>query len=214
MKICAGLPAPVASRNNQTPPPSAPPTEPPTDTVDITPNGKLRIKLGTEILATPDIILRTDLPSGMDPKGADPHSNIEQAAAGKPSQRSDYENAPGGTVLLDTRMLNGMLELHNTNGYQMEITAICGGSHSKNSRHYAGLGFDIWKINGVEVDANDPFHADVMKAVRELGATEVLGPGNAGHDHHVHAAWPRVTTTTTNSSIPDGPEGGIDEKGH
>ena len=211
MRICAGLPTPVATRNNQTPPPSVPPTDPP-DSVDITPNGKLRIKLGTQILATPDIILRTDLPSGTDPKGADPHSNIQSAADGKASQRSNYENAPGGTVLLDTRMLNGMLAMHDTNGYNLEITAICGGSHSKNSRHYAGLGFDVWKINGVEVSADDPFHADFMKAIRGLGATEVLGPGNTGHDHHVHAAWPRVTTTTTNSSLPDAPEGGMDEK--
>jgi hypothetical protein len=30
-----------------------------------------------------------------------------------------------------------------------------------------------------------------MARCRALGATEVLGPGDQGHDDHIHAAWPR-----------------------
>jgi hypothetical protein len=41
--------------------------------------------------------------------GADAHSNIVDTAQGRQARRSGYGTAPGGTVGLDTRMLQGML---------------------------------------------------------------------------------------------------------
>jgi zinc D-Ala-D-Ala carboxypeptidase len=115
--------------------------------------------------------------------------NIADTAKGQPAKRSSYENAPGGSVELNLKMLKGMLALANT--YSFRVSEIAGGSHTKNSRHYAGVAFDIDQINGQQVSNNNPSFRDVMKLARKLGATEVLGPGDAGHDHHVHVAWPR-----------------------
>jgi hypothetical protein len=103
--------------------------------------------------------------------------------------RSHYENAPGGSVYLNTRMLDGMLKLARS--YDMRVTSIAGGSHSPDSRHYAGIAFDIDEINGIRVSKSNPYYQSVMQKCRDLGATEVLGPGNKGHDTHVHCAWPR-----------------------
>ncbi len=90
---------------------------------------------------------------------------------------------------LDTRMLDGMLRLANT--YDIEVTSIAGGSHSSTSRHYAGVAFDVDEINGVHVTSSNPYYRALMQKCRDLGATEVLGPGDSGHDTHVHCAWPR-----------------------
>ncbi|WP_327177138.1 hypothetical protein OG599_18890 [Streptomyces sp. NBC_01335] len=38
---------------------------------------------------------------------------------------------------------------------------------------------------------------NLMAACRKLGATEVLGPGDAGHARHVHCARPRWTPPGT-----------------
>jgi hypothetical protein len=45
-------------------------------------------------------------------------------------------------------------------------------------------------INGKPVNSGNPHVRDFMKKCRDLGATQVLGPGDAGHSTHVHAAWP------------------------
>ena len=68
---------------------------------------------------------------------------------------------------------------------------IAGGSHSKNSRHYAGVALDVNVINGKRVSRLHADYQRFMKMARDLGATEVLGPGDKGHDGHVHIAWPR-----------------------
>lgn len=115
--------------------------------------------------------------------------NILDAAGGKPARRSAYEGAPGGTVALDARMLKGMLEL--AKAYRFRVTEIAGGSHSQNSRHYAGVAFDVDQIDGEDVSKDHPRFREFMKETRRLGATEVLGPGDRGHDGHVHVAWPR-----------------------
>jgi len=123
--------------------------------------------------------------------GADARSNIRDTANGGPAKRSSYGTAPGGSVYLDTRMLNGMLKAANT--YTFRVTSITGGSHSSGSRHYSGLAYDTDVINGVSVSARgrDSVVSGFMQTCRNLGATEVLGPGDAGHSSHVHCAWPR-----------------------
>ncbi len=116
--------------------------------------------------------------------------NIEQATDGGSSHRSSYQRAPGGRVLLDTRMLRALERLADA-GYTMHVTELAGGSHSSHSRHYAGIAFDVDRINGMKVNWKNPYCRAFMKKCRRMGATEVLGPGDPGHSGHVHVAWPR-----------------------
>ncbi|WP_344870154.1 peptidoglycan-binding domain-containing protein, partial [Deinococcus aetherius] len=147
-----------------------------------------RATLAQQILNNGRISLYTVQVSGVN-DGADARSNIVDTAAGRPAKRSSYDNAPGGSVYLDTRMLRGMLSTAGV--YSYRSTAIAGGSHSSNSRHYAGLAFDVDTINGVRVSSSNPYFRNFMQACRNAGADEVLGPGSAGHSTHVHCGWPR-----------------------
>ena len=115
--------------------------------------------------------------------------NIKDTAEGRAAHRSSYGNAPGGVVNLDPRMLRGMLDLAES--FSFSVSEFCGGSHNTNSRHYAGCTADINTINGQHVGAGNPSAASFQQHCRELGATEVLGPGDAGHSTHIHAGWPR-----------------------
>lgn len=121
--------------------------------------------------------------------GADARANIADTAAGKQAKRSNYENAPGGRVSLSFALLEGMNEL--CKDFTFRVTALAGGSHSKNSRHYLGVSLDVDRIDGRQVDKNHPRFREFMERARAMGATEVLGPGAKGHNHHVHIAWPR-----------------------
>jgi hypothetical protein len=123
--------------------------------------------------------------------GATPGMNVAHSALLMSASRSCYENAPCGEVALSAEMLSALLSLAGT--YSFRITEIAGGSHSKNSRHYAGIAFDIDQINGAAVSKENKQFGAFMGACRKLGATEVLGPGSPGHAGHVHAAWPRGT---------------------
>ncbi len=150
--------------------------------------GDLATSLAQQILASPRISLATAHVSGV-PDQATARQNIVDTAAGRQANRSAYQGAPGGTVSLDVGMLGGVLAL--AQDYTLSVSEFCGGAHSPNSRHYAGITADINVINGDHVS---PHHQDVpafMSRCRELGATEVLGPGFPGHNNHVHAAWPR-----------------------
>ena len=149
-----------------------------------------RRQLAQRILNHPNIALWAYSPTDSNSTdGADALSNIRDTAAGRAAKRSSYENAPGGSVYLDTRMLDGLLKLAKV--YRVQITSIAGGSHSPTSRHYAGIAFDVNVINGVHVTSSNPYYQALMQLSRTLGATEVLGPGYPGHDTHVHCAWPR-----------------------
>jgi hypothetical protein len=53
------------------------------------------------------------------------------------------------------------------------------------------LAFDIDRLDGREISIAHPACRAFMKRCRELGATEVLGPGSRGHSTHIHVAWPR-----------------------
>ena len=75
--------------------------------------------------------------------------------------------------------------------FKLRVSEIAGGSHSLNSRHYAGLAFDLNQINGADVSDTNSSIVGVQKMCRALGATEVLGPDDAGHGGHVHCAWSR-----------------------
>jgi chitosanase len=146
--------------------------------------------LAATILNSPRIRLATIHSSGIADQ-ANARQNIADTAAGGRARRSSYGNAPGGTVMLSPKLLSAIVSLSEE--YSFSIAEICGGSHNLNSRHYAGVGTDINIINGRHISASHPDVAAFKARCRELGATEVLGPGAPNHDTHVHAAWPRPT---------------------
>ena len=116
------------------------------------------------------------------------YANIVDMAAGKGALTSPQSHVGAKRVQLDPRMLRGLLSLRNSHGFRFNVSELVGGVHSKNSRHYRGLAFDVNIINGTHVGNGAP-HRAFMAACRKLGATEVLGPGNKGHSRHVHCAW-------------------------
>ena len=121
--------------------------------------------------------------------GADARSNIADTALGRQAKRSSYQNAPGGRVSLSFPLLEGLKTLSDDHSYR--VTALAGGSHSARSRHYLGVGFDVDQLDGMPINKDHPGFREFMARARELGATEVLGPGNGGHDNHIHVSWPR-----------------------
>ena len=143
--------------------------------------------IAEKILSSPRIKLATTHVSGVVDE-ANAYQNMEDIAAGHAAHRSSYGGAPGGTVALDLSMMNGLLGLAERHSFV--VSELCGGSHNPNSRHYAGLAFDINEINGKPVRAGHP-DLEAFKALcRKLGATEVWGPGQPHHATHVHAGWP------------------------
>lgn len=149
-----------------------------------------RERLAAELLSHPRVDAldyhvsgRRDSASAMD--------NLEQAAQGGMVRRSSYGNAPGGWTMLDVRMLRALLTLAEE-GYSFRITEIAGGSHSRTSRHYAGVAFDVDMVNGHRVRARHPSYRRFLERCRQLGATQVFGPGTRGHSSHLHIAWSRT----------------------
>jgi len=94
-------------------------------------------------------------------------------------------------VQVQTTVLELILAL--AEDYALSISEIAGGSHSANSRHYAGVAIDINAIDSEPVSASHPDVAEFMQQRRDLGCTEVLGPGDPRHNTHVHAALARHT---------------------
>ena len=90
---------------------------------------------------------------------------------------------------LSFSLLEGMKEL--LEDFDFRVTALAGGSHSKRSRHYLGVGLDVDRIDGRQVDRTHPRFREFMAKAKAMGATEVLGPGSRGHNYHIHVAWPR-----------------------
>lgn len=117
--------------------------------------------------------------------------NMQDAASGRMSARSSYSVAPGGYCYLQEDMLKGMISLANQ-GYTIAISEVAGGGHSRTSRHYLGVAYDVTHINGIKVSYSNPYYRAYMAKARALGATEVLGPGDRNHSGHLHIAWPRT----------------------
>lgn len=146
--------------------------------------------LAKKVLNHPKItLLRKQVSGRVD--GASSYHNIASTARGYSAKRSSYGTAPGGYIKLRKQMLQAMLYLADTKGYSYRVTSIAGGSHSRTSRHYAGIAFDVDMINGRKVGYSNPYYKAFMRSGRAKGATEVLGPGNKAHSRHVHLAWPR-----------------------
>lgn len=146
------------------------------------------VDLAKKILQHSNIILATMHVSGA-VDNANAHQNIKDTADGLLASLSNYDNAPGGTIQLQSPVLNLMLSLAES--YKIAISEIVGGSHSSNSRHYVGVAIDVNQIDDRQVNASHPDLTMFMQRCKELGCTEVLGPSSAGHATHIHAALPR-----------------------
>ncbi|MCC7070068.1 MAG: hypothetical protein IT383_02025 [Deltaproteobacteria bacterium] len=122
--------------------------------------------------------------------GADAWRNLRDTANGGAARRSVHGTAPGGTVLLSSAMLDGMLALEQR-GFRFFVTSVAGGSHSWGSLHYSGRAFDADEVNGVLIRGDSALARSFMNACVDEGATEVFGPSNdpSGHWDHVHCAW-------------------------
>lgn len=147
----------------------------------------VRKSLASSLLKNPKVGLATFHVSGRR-DNATALDNMHQAAAGRASLRSSYQLAPGGSTYLDNQMLRAMEKLARE-GYTFRVTEIAGGSHSGKSSHYSGGAFDLDYINGIKVGWGNPYYRRFMKRCRQLGASEVRGPGDPGHRTHVHVEW-------------------------
>ncbi|MFI5494373.1 peptidoglycan-binding protein [Actinoplanes sp. NPDC051859] len=150
--------------------------------------GGTRADLAKHLRDDPDSVLLTTHVSGNNHSASTARSNIVDTAAGRAAKTSPWSDVGVQSVTLNINMLRGMVKLDTERGYSYRVTAIAGGDHSSNSRHYRGRAFDVDTINGRRVGSGAD-HSGFMAACRAYGATEVLGPGSAGHSTHVHCAW-------------------------
>ena len=145
------------------------------------------VALAKQVLKTPGITFAR-AHSETRHNGSTAYANIVDMAAGRGALTSPQSHVGATRVQLDPRMLRALLTLQDTYGYRLNISEFVGGVHSKKSRHYRGLSFDVNEINGKHVGSGAP-HRALMAACSQLGATEIIGPPSAGHRTHVHCAW-------------------------
>jgi hypothetical protein len=113
--------------------------------------------------------------------------NIQDTAKGHAARTSPWSDVGVTKVELSADMLKGMAALGKD--YDLRVTTVAGGDHSSTSYHYKGTALDVDQIDGKPVSSGNSKVAKVKSACRNLGAVEILGPGDAGHDSHVHCAW-------------------------
>lgn len=146
--------------------------------------------LALQIVMSPKIVLaKTHVSQKKD--GADPNSNAVSTLLETLAKRSSYADgnyspAPGGRIALDVRMLRSLLELSKY--YSIGVSEFAGGCHQTHA-HYNGVAFDVTSLNSVRVSKSHPQFKQFMVDCRYLGAFKVYGPGDHGHDHHIHAQW-------------------------
>lgn len=142
-----------------------------------------RITFGSLHPSPPNSSFKNDLANADD--------NIKDAANGRPVHTSKYGHGKGKLVQLSPqllKMLDGITKV-----YSIRISEIAGGAHGGptkrsplGSRHYAGVAVDITSINGISVNHYNVHCKSLMRLARQLGATEVIGPGSPNHDGHIH----------------------------
>jgi len=148
-----------------------------------------RQELAEKIRDNTRIYLSTSHPSGISDSASTARQNIVDTANGKQAKTSYYSDVGTTSVWLDPRLLNCMDRLEQVYGYSYSVSEIAGGDHSSTSHHYYGRAFDVYVINGQGVSSSNPYYSSFLQRCRDMGATETLGPGDAGHSTHVHAAW-------------------------
>lgn len=156
-----------------------------------TSGGGTRAELAGQIRNNSRITLLNSHPSGVYDPSSTAYQNIVDTANGLPAKTSSYSDVGRTSVYLSTAMLDTMNKLANTYSYSYRVTEIAGGDHSSTSRHYVGVAFDVNMINGATFSSRTATVSAFMQRCRDHGATEVLGPGDAGHTTHIHCAWPR-----------------------
>lgn len=115
----------------------------------------------------------------------DPRGDLTETAAGQPVTAGN-----GNVVNLSTKMLQEVVNLSNSFG-TLRISSFAGCCHGSTSYHYAGRAVDISAIDGRFVIERG-LDADVQRLISlcdASGAVESIGPGEPGHDDHVHCAW-------------------------
>jgi hypothetical protein len=188
-------PAPAPQKSN--PLPKRPPKPPVSTTGNPKPaRGRRprpptgsRRELAQRIVNNPRINLAKGHVSGVR-DGTYPSAQLAAVARGEPAKRSAYQGAPGGTVPLDPGMLQAIEDLSGK--FAFGISEIAGGSHGPGSYHYYGRAFDVNTINGLPVSAANPHYREFMREAARLGARGMLGPGDPGHDGHIHVTWPQT----------------------
>ncbi len=142
------------------------------------------------------ITLDTSHPSGISDPGSTARENIVDTAACRTAQTSAYSDVGVTSVWLHSTMLSSMREMREVFGYTYRVSEIAGGDHSSTSYHYRGTAYDVYVINGVGVSASSSNWRTFNQRNIDNGAIETLGPGDAGHDTHVHNAWPSGTANS------------------
>jgi hypothetical protein len=148
-----------------------------------------RQRLALSILNDSRITLDTFHSSGKSDPAATARRNIVDTANGGRAKTSHYSDAGSTSVWLDPLMLGCMKDMVVTYDYTFEVLEISGGDHSSRSYHYRGTAFDVYVINGIRVKKSNPYWPAFLQRARDRGAIETFGPGDAGHDTHIHMAW-------------------------
>jgi hypothetical protein len=156
-----------------------------------------RQQLGIDIRDNPKITELTYHVSGISDPASTARQVILDTAACKAGTTSAYSDVGVTHPWIHTGALTCMKTLAVTYGYTYRVTEICGGDHSSGSYHYAGTAFDVDLINGVGVSSSNPYWTTFNQRCRNMGSIESLGPGDAGHDTHVHNAWPSGTSASS-----------------
>ncbi|GAA2783844.1 carboxypeptidase [Saccharopolyspora taberi] len=146
-----------------------------------------RAELARKILDDGGITLLNSHVGGQNDPESTARQNIRDTAAGKAARTSPWSDVGVTEVQLSADLLKGMVAIGAD--YDYRVTTIAGGDHSSTSYHYAGTAFDVDQIDGRAVSASNPKVAKIKSACESAGAVEILGPGDAGHDSHVHCAW-------------------------
>jgi hypothetical protein len=142
------------------------------------------------------ITLDTSHPSGISDPNSTARANIVATANCQAATTSAYSDVGVTHPWLHTTMLSAMKSMVTTYGYTYRVSEIAGGDHSSGSYHYKGTAYDVYIINGVGVSASNPYWKTWNQRNVNLGSIESLGPGDAGHDTHVHNAWPSGTSAS------------------
>ena len=148
-----------------------------------------RAGLAQQILNNSRITLGT---SSSTPGGS-PRQNMLDTAAGRPAKSGCYDFSKcSSTVYLDTKMLQAMLQMAQSNTYY--VTSLAGGRHSAGSDHYKGRGLDLGTWNGQTLGYPNSAHVSARNACIGAGSYpgqtfNAYNDSSSVHDNHVHCAF-------------------------
>lgn len=133
------------------------------------------------------------------------HANIVDMAAGRGALTSPGSHVGSKRVQLDPRMLRALLTLHDKHGYRMNISEFVGGVHSKRSRHYRGLSFDVNVITGARARYRAPRLAAGQIRCRRRDRRRDPAPAHRPRVRRRHRRRIRPRDHRTNDLLPARP---------